>query len=128
MPRAIDMMRHREEEILRALKHLSEKTDGFSKPRLLLIGGYALRVFIPLTRFTRDCDFVAKKEERWVIDRLRILLPEGFSVERLEKRGSYDFMRRVKLVRHDDARVKVSLDFMEGEIRGKGTEGRDTGR
>jgi len=37
-------------------------------------------------------------------------------------------MRRVKLVRHDDARVKVSLDFMEGEIRGKGAEGRDTGR
>jgi len=41
------MMRRREEEILRALKHLSEKTDGFIKPRLLLIGGYALRVFIP---------------------------------------------------------------------------------
>ncbi len=120
MPRAIDMMRRREEEILRALKHLSEKTDGFSEPRLLLIGGYALRAFIPLTRFTRDCDFVAKKEEGWAIDRLRGLLPEGFSVERLEKRGSYGFMRCVKLVRHDNVRVKVSLDFMEGEIRGRG--------
>ena len=120
MPNAINMMRRREEEILRALKHLSEKTDGFSKPRLLLIGGYALRAFIPLTRFTRDCDFVTKKEEEWAIDRLRGLLPDGFSVERLEKRGSYGFMRCVKLVRHDNARVKVSLDFMEGEIRGRG--------
>ena len=97
-------MRRREEEILRALKHLSEKTDGFSNPRLLLIGGYALRVFIPLTRFTRDCDFVAKKEE-WTIDWLRGLLLEGFSVERLEKRGSYGFMKCVKLVRHDNAGV-----------------------
>ena len=120
MHRAIDMMRRREEEILEALKHLSEKTNGFSKPRLLLIGGYALRAFIPLTRFTRDCDFVIKKEKGWAIDRLRVLLPEGFSVERLEKHGSYGFMRCVKLVRHDDARVKVFLDFMEGEIRGRG--------
>ena len=125
MPRAIDMMRRREKEILWALKHLSEKTDGFGDPRLLLVGGYALRAFIPLTR---DCDFVTKKKEGWAIDRLRVLLPEGFSVERLEKRGSYGFMRCVKLVRHNDARVKVSLDFMEGEIRGKGAEGRDTDR
>jgi len=121
LPRAIDMMRRREKEILGALKHLSEKTDGFSDPRLLLIGGYALRAFVPLARFTRDCDFVVKKEEKgWTIDRLRVLLLEGFSIEHLEKRGSYGFMRCVKLVRHDDARVKVSLDFMEGEIRGRG--------
>jgi len=48
-------MRRREEEILKALKHLAEKTGGFSDPRFLLIGGYALRVFIPLTRFTGNC-------------------------------------------------------------------------
>ncbi len=48
------------------------------------------------------------------------MLPDGFSVEQLEKRGSYGFMRCVKLVKHDRAGVKVSLDFMEGEIRGRG--------
>ena len=122
MPKAIDMMRRREEEILRVLKYLSEKTNEFSDPRLLLIGGYALRAFIPLARFTRDCDFATKKEEGWAIDRLRGLLPESFSVDRLEKRSNYGFMRCVKLARHDNAGVKVSLDFMEGEIRGRGVK------
>ncbi len=65
MPRAVELMRRREEEILRALKHLSEKTGGFTAPRLLLIGGYALRAFIPFARFTRDCDFALKKEDGW---------------------------------------------------------------
>ena len=119
MPRAIDMMKRREEEILKALKHLSKETNGFTEPKLLLIGGYALRAFIPLARFTRDCDFAVKKEEGWALDKLRGLLPDGFIVERLEKHGSYGFMRCVKPIKHNRARVKVSLDFMEGEIRGR---------
>jgi len=40
----------------------------------------------------------------------------------LERCGSYGFMRCVKLVKHDGAEVKVSLDSMEGEIRGRGPE------
>jgi len=120
LPKAIDMMRRREKEILRALRHLSAKTGGFSNPKLILIGGYALRAFIKLSRFTRDSDFALKKGDEWTIDRLSGFLPEGFSVEHLEKHGSYGFMRCVKLLEYARAKVKVSLDFMEGEIRGRG--------
>jgi len=112
-------MKRREEEILKALKHLSKRTNEFSNPRILLIGGYALRAFISLTRFTRDCDFALKGEKRWAIDWIRYLLPEGFSIEYLEKRGSYGFMKCVKLISHGNTKIKVSLDFMEGEIRGR---------
>ncbi len=69
------------EEVLKVLKHLSKGTDGFNNPRLLLMGGYALGAFIPLTRFTRDCDFVTKREDGWTIERLCALLPQDFSVE-----------------------------------------------
>lgn len=55
MPRAIELMRRREEELSKAVLYLSEKTNGFTEPRIVLIGGYALRVFIPFSRFTRDC-------------------------------------------------------------------------
>ena len=33
MPRAIELMKRREEEILKALKHLSKRTNEFSNPR-----------------------------------------------------------------------------------------------
>jgi len=121
LPRAIELMRQREEELLRVLSYLSERTSSFSDPRLILIGGYALRAFISFARFTRDCDFAIKKQkEEWIIDKLLGFLPEEFSVERLEKLDSYGFMRCVKFVKHNRAGVKVSLDFMEGEIRGRG--------
>lgn len=119
MPKAIDMMRKREEEILEAIKHLSEKTKNFSKPEMMVISGYALRAFIPFSRFTRDCDFVVKKRNGWNIDFLKEILPDGFSIEHEEKRGSYAFMKCIKFLRHEKSRVKVSIDFMEGEIRGR---------
>jgi len=46
LPRAIELMRKREEEILKILTYLSGKTKFFTKPKLILIGGYALRAFI----------------------------------------------------------------------------------
>jgi len=119
LPKAIDMMRRREEEILGAIKHLSEKTKDFSKPEMMVIGGYALRAFIPFSRFTRDCDFAVKKRNGWNIDFLKDILPDGFSIEHEEKRGSYAFMRCIKFLRHEKSRIKVSIDFMEGEIRGR---------
>jgi len=112
-------MRRREEEILEAVKHLSDETDAFSKPQMMVIGGYALRAFIPFSRFTRDCDFAVKKKNGWGIDFLKKILPDGFSVEHEEKRGSYGFMRCIKFLRHEKNRIKVSIDFMEGEIRGR---------
>jgi hypothetical protein len=116
------MMKRREEELLKAMHSLSEKTEDFTNPKLVLIGGYALRAFIKFSRFTRDCDFIVKKENGWNLDRLKKGLPEGYSVEEEKKLGNYGFMRWVKLIQHNKAKVKVSLDFMEGEIRGRKTE------
>jgi len=117
--KAIDMMRKREGEILKAVKHLSGETNAFNEPEMMVIGGYALRAFIPFSRFTRDCDFAVKKRNGWNIDFLKKILPDGFSIEHEEKRGSYGFMRCVKFLRHERSRIKVSIDFMEGEIRGR---------
>jgi hypothetical protein len=84
-----------------------------------MIGGYALRVFIPFSRFTRDYDFAMMKRDCWNIDRIREVLPEVYLVEGEQKRNDYGFLRCIKFVKHDKARVKVLMDFMEGEIRGR---------
>ena len=54
-------MKRREREILKLLKMIAERTSSFSDPKLILIGGYALRAFVPFTRYTRDCDFALRK-------------------------------------------------------------------
>ncbi len=48
LPKHIDIMRMREEEIFSLLEFTSQKTQGFSDPKLITIGGYALRAYIPL--------------------------------------------------------------------------------
>lgn len=122
MPRAIEMMKRREEELLEAMHVLSEKTNGFTNPKLILIGGYALRAFVSFSRFTRDCDFIVKKENGWNLDRLKEIMPKGYCVESEERRESYGFTRWIKLLQHNKVRIKISLDFMEGEIRGRNVE------
>jgi len=115
-------MRKREEEILKILTYLSGKTKFFTKPKLILIGGYALRAFIKFSRYTRDCDFILKKKNGWYLDELKQIIPKGWRVEALEKKDGYGFMRWIKFLKYDKARIKVSLDFMEGEIRGREKE------
>jgi len=122
LPRAIEMMRRREDELLKAVQHLSEKTNGFTNPRLILIGGYALRAFIPFSRFTRDCDFTLRKRDGWNLDALKSVMAEGYTVEKEEKEENYGFMRWIRFIGYDKVKVKVSLDFMEGEIRGREVE------
>jgi hypothetical protein len=112
-------MKRREEEILSSLVFLSEKTKDFTEPELIVIGGYALRAFITFSRFTRDCDFALMKRNGWNIDRIKEFLPEGYLVEEEQKRNNYGFLRCIKFVKHNRIRVKVSIDFMEGEIRGR---------
>jgi len=119
LPKAIDLMKRREEEILSSLLFLSEKTKGFTEPELIMIGGYALRAFIPFSRFTRDCDFALMKRNGWNMDRIKEVLPEGYIVEEEQKRNNYGFLRCIKFVKHNRTRVKVSMDLMEGEIRGR---------
>ncbi|MFQ5711905.1 MAG: hypothetical protein ACE5GD_09035 [Candidatus Geothermarchaeales archaeon] len=122
MPRAIDAMKRREEELLKAVKHLSERTDGFTKPMLIMVGGYALRAFIPFSRFTRDCDFIVRKRDGWNLDDLKVILPEGYSVEAEERHESCGYMRWIKFVRYDRVRVKVSLDFIDKREKGRGDD------
>jgi hypothetical protein len=55
------MMKKREREIQRAILHLSDRTNVFTNPELIMIGGYALKAFIPFSSFTRDCDSALRK-------------------------------------------------------------------
>jgi len=119
LPKAIALMKRREEEILSSLLFLSEKTKGFTDPELIMIGGYALRAFIHFSRFTRDCDCAMMKRNGWNIDRIKGVLPESYLVEEEQKRNNYGFLRCIKFVKHNRTRVKVSIDFMEREIRGR---------
>lgn len=122
MVKQFNPMKLREEEIEKILEYLSKRTDGFENPKIVMIGGYALRAFTALSRYTRDCDFVLKKSDGWNLDRIQKLLPKDLSVEVFEKRGKYGFLRCIKLLKVDGRGAKVSIDFMEGEVRGR-TEG-----
>ncbi len=114
-----EIMNSREEEISRIIEQLSKWTDGFENPKIVLIGGYALRAFTSLSRYTRDCDFVLKKSDGWNLDKIQKLLPNDLIIDVFEKRDSYGFLRCIKLLK---AGVKISLDFMEGEVRGRTDE------
>jgi hypothetical protein len=114
-----EIMNLREEEIGRITERLSKQTKGFENPKMVLIGGYALRAFTSLSRYTRDCDFVLKKSDDWNLDKIRNLLPDDLSTEAFEKRDSYGFLRCVKLLKTG---AKISIDFMEGEVRGRTEE------
>ena len=114
-----EIMNLREEEISETIEQLSKRTGGFENPKIVLIGGYALRAFTSLSRYTRDCDFVLKKTDGWNLDKIQRLLPKDLSIEAFEKRDSYGFLRCTKLLK---VGAKISLDFMEGEVRGRTEE------
>ena len=94
-----EIMNLREEEISRIIEQLSKQTRGFENPKIVLIGGYALRAFTSLSRYTRDCDFVLKKSNGWNLDKIRKLLPMDLTTETFEKKDSYGFLRCIKLLR-----------------------------
>jgi len=112
-------MNLREEEISKILEQLSKQTGGFDNPKMILIGGYALRAFTSFSRYPRDCDFVLKKSDGWKLDKIQQMLAKEMSAEAFEKRDSYGFLRCVKLLK---AVAKISIDFMEGAIRGRTDE------
>jgi hypothetical protein len=112
-------MNLREEEVGRIIEKLSKQTDGFENPKIVLTGGYALRAFTSLSRHTRDCDFVLKKSNGWNLDKIRRLLPKNLTTEAFEKKDSYGYLRCIKPLK---AGVRISLDFMEGEVRGRTDE------
>ncbi|MEM3786839.1 MAG: hypothetical protein QXZ59_05585, partial [Nitrososphaeria archaeon] len=118
MARYVEMVRAREEEVANLIEFLSERSRGFEEPKLILIGGYGLRAFIPFVRSTRDCDFALRKEN-WHLDELKKWLAEEFLIETFEKKDSSGYMRCVKLIKIGRRHVRVSLDFMEGEVTGR---------
>ena len=118
MVKHTELMNLREVEISRILRRLSDQTSGFENPKLVLIGGYALRAFTSFSRYTRDCDFVLQKnDENWHLDKLQTLLSKEMCVDTCEKHEVYGFMRCVKTLSEGNA--KISIDFMEGQVRGR---------
>ena len=122
MVKRSEVMKLREEEISRLIEYLSRQTDGFENPKIVMIGGYALRAFTSLSRYTRDCNFVLKKLNGWNLDKIQKLLPKDLSTEVFEKRGTYGFLRCIKLLKVNGKSAKISIDFMEGEVRGRTKE------
>lgn len=116
MVKHAEIMNLREEEMSRIIKQLSKQTEGFENPKMVLIGGYALRAFVSFSRYTRDCDFVLKKTNGWHIDEIKKMLSKDMNTQAFEKRDSYGFLRCIKLLKTG---AKISIDFMEGEVRGR---------
>ncbi len=114
-------MNIREQEIAKLIELVKSKSKNFSSPKLILIGGYALRAYIPFSRYTRDCDFALKKDG-WHIDKIKDWFGKGVFVEAFEKRDDYGFLRCIKQVKMDKRTAKVLLDFMEGQVVGRTEE------
>ncbi len=121
MASPIDVMKIREQEIAGLIDFLCKKSKNFTQPKLILIGGYALRAFIPFSRYTRDCDFVLKKNN-WHIDIIKDWFGKDMFVEAFEKRGDYGFLRCIKQIKIGKKTTRASIDFMEGEVVGRTEE------
>ena len=97
MARYLEIMNVRELEIARLVEVLSKKSSCFENPKLILIGGYGLRAFIPFVRSTRDCDFALGKENGWNLDEIKKWLVGEGTVDIFEKKESSGYMRCIKL-------------------------------
>lgn len=115
MAKQIEMMQLREEAISEILERLSSLSKGFSEPRLVLIGGYALRAFVGISRYTRDCDFVVREKS---LEQVRDWLDE-LSVEAFHQEEGSGYLRLLKPLKVGRKSVKVALDFMQGRVRGR---------
>lgn len=116
--RSIDLMRKREEAIGDLVHHLADKSEGFTQPKLVVIGGYALRAFVPFSRYSRDCDFVVQKG----LETIKDWLPEDVTTEALEQKEDHGFMRWAKILGEGKQKIRLGLDFMEGQVRGRDGE------
>lgn len=116
--RSIDLMKRREEEIGELVAFLSEKSGSFTKPKMVVIGGYALRVFVPFSRYSRDCDFVLKRG----LETVKAWKPADVTVETFEEHPEHGVMRWSKIIGTGKQAVKLGLDFMQGKVRGRAGE------
>ena len=88
---------------------------------MVVIGGYALRAYIPFSRYSRDCDFALPKGQGWKIDTVEKWFT-GMTVEANEKADGFGYLRLIELLKTGKRKIKIALDFMEGEIRGRSGE------
>ncbi len=112
-------MKIRENKIYEIIDLISQKSKSFTKPKIITIGGYGLRAFISFSRFTRDCDFVLKKKNGWNLDQIKDWLPKDVSIVAFRKEHDYGFLRVIKLLKFNRKSIKLAIDFMEGQIRGR---------
>lgn len=108
---SLDLMKAREEEIGKLVLLLSEKSHGFTKPKLVVIDGYALRAHLPFSRYSRDCDFALKDG----LDAVSKWRPKGIELETKEDA----FMRWPKPFGEGKRKANVGLDFMAGAVTGR---------
>jgi hypothetical protein len=122
LPKQLELMTLREKCIGQLVMRVGKESSGFRKPAMIVIGGYALRAFVPFARYSRDCDFALPHAKAWNIDTVAKWFPE-LAVEAHEHLEGFGYLRLIQLVPVGKSMVKVALDFMEGEIRGRGKEG-----
>ena len=108
----------REERIGELITALSKKTNQFTSPPLIMIGGYALRAYLPLSRYSRDCDFAIPKGQSWILEQIPSWL-SGMTTETKAVLQTHAYLRVIQFL---EGRVKVALDFMEAEIHGRNGE------
>lgn len=111
-------MNKREEEMAELIFWLSEKSKSFTNPKMIVIGGYALRAFIPFSRYSRDYDFVMKEGINVVKD----WIPKDIEIEIFKRKDSYSYMRWVKIFEVGKKKAKLGIDFMEGLVKGRENE------
>jgi hypothetical protein len=115
-------MKIRENRIRELIELISQRSKNFTKPKIITIGGYGLRAFIPFSRFTRDCDFVIKKNRGWNLDQIKNWLTNDVSVEAFQIEKYHAFLRLIKPLKYNKRSIKLAIDFMEGQIRGRTKE------
>ena len=116
MPKHLDLMKLREARIGELLRTAQKQSKNFSSPPLIVIGGYALRAHVPFARYSRDCDFaIPKLQDGWTIDKIPKWFPE-LSTQSKEKKERSGYLRLIQAIAAGKDRIKVSLDFMEGEV------------
>ncbi|MBI4447189.1 MAG: nucleotidyl transferase AbiEii/AbiGii toxin family protein [Acidobacteria bacterium] len=117
----IELMALREERIGELVERVRQKSKGFRKPPIIVIGGYALRAYVPFLRYSRDCDFALPMGKESAIESIAGWFRD-LSQEAKEKQETHGYLRLVQLLPAGRRRIKISLDFMEGEIRGRAGE------
>lgn len=108
-------MKQREDGIAKLVGLLSGKSGSFAKPKMVVIGGYAMRAFVPLSRFSRDCDFALGTG----LNRVKGWMPEEVRLEAFERGEGYGFMRWSKVFGTGKKKAKLGVDFIEGQVRGR---------